>query len=263
MVGRGDHGFAVRILALETTETIGSVAAASDDKLLAELELNPQQRSAASLAPALEDLLKMVGWRPGDVQLVATTIGPGSFTGLRVGVTTAKTFAYAVGAEVLGVDTLQAIANGLPGETPGTVPIFGTEGLKNGTVPFDRDTRLSVAMDAQRGDVVAQAFARDADGWFQPAGPQELLAIDAWLAGLSTGTLVAGPVLQKLLDRLPAGVAAAEARYWHPRAAGVARLAAWLYAAGRRDDVWSLSPRYSRRSAAEEKWDKIRMKDKG
>ena len=118
-------------------------------------------------------------------------------------------------------------------------------------------------MDAQRGDVVAQSFARDAAGWFQPAGPQELLPVDAWLAGLAPGTLVAGPVLQKLLDRLPAGVLAAEARYWHPRAAGVARLAAWLYAAGRRDDVWSLSPRYSRRSAAEEKWEKTRMKDEG
>ncbi len=182
------HGFAVRILALETTETIGSVAAASDDKLLAELQLNPQQRSAASLAPALQDLLKMVGWRPGDVQLVAVTIGPGSFTGLRVGVTTAKTFAYAVGAEVLGVDTLQAIANGLPGETPGTVPIFGTEGLKNGTVPLIATHACRSPWTPSGETWSPSAFARDAAGWFQPAGPQELLAIDAWLAGLTPGT---------------------------------------------------------------------------
>jgi tRNA threonylcarbamoyladenosine biosynthesis protein TsaB len=229
--------FAMRILALETTETIGGVAAALDGKLLAELQLNPLKRSAAALAPAMRELLKTVGWRPGDVQLVAVTIGPGSFTGLRVGVTTAKTFAYAVGAEVLGVDTLQVIAAGVPAETPA----------------------VSAAMDAQRGDVVAQRFCRNASGWIEPAGPQELLAVNAWLAGLTPGTAAAGPILEKLSGRLPEGVSAVDAQYWHPRAAGVARLAAWLYAAGRRDDVWSLVPRYSRRSAAEEK---IRMKEK-
>ncbi len=221
----------MRILALETTETIGGVAAACDGNLLAELQLNPRQRSAAALAPAMRELLKTVGWRPGDVQLVAVTVGPGSFTGLRVGVTTAKTFAYAVGAQVLGVDTLQVIAAGVPAETP----------------------VVSAAMDAQRGDVVAQRFCRNASGWIEPAGPQELLAVDAWLAGLTPGTAAAGPILEKLSGRLPEGVSAVDAQYWHPRAAGVARLAAWLYAAGRRDDLWSLAPRYSRRSAAEEK----------
>ena len=108
-------------------------------------------------------------------------------------------------------------------------------------------------MDAQRGDVVAQPFCRDAAGWIEPAGPQELLAVDAWLAGLTPGTAAAGPVLEKLVGPLPAGVSAVDAQFWHPTAASVARLAAWLYAAGRRDDLWSLAPRYSRRSAAEEK----------
>ena len=213
---------------------IASVAAASDGQFLAELRLNPQQRSAAALAPGLQELLKNVGWRPRDVQLVAVTIGPGSFTGLRVGVTTAKTFAYAVGAEILGVDTLQTIAAGVPAGVPA----------------------LAVAMDAQRGDVVAQPFCRDATAWFQPAGPQELLAIDAWLGGLTPGTAAAGPVLEKLAGRLPQGVLAVDAEYWHPRAACVARLAHFLYASGRRDDLWTLAPRYSRRSAAEEKAEK-------
>ncbi len=239
-------------------KTIGSVAAASDGKLLAELELNPQQRSAASLAPALQDLLKMVGWRPGEVQLVAATIGPGSFTGLRVGVTTAKTFAYAVGAEVLGVDTLQAIANGLPGETPGTVPILGPKSSKMGLSPLIATHACRSPWTPSAATWLPSRLPATQPAGFSPPGRKNCLPVDAWLAGLPPGTLVAGPVLQKLLDRLPVGVTAAEARFWHPRAAGVARLAAWLYAAGRRDDVWSLSPRYSRRSAAEEKWDKTR-----
>jgi len=223
----------MRILALETTEMIGSVAAMCDGNLLAELELNPQQRSAQSLAPGMQLLLGQVGWRPEEVDLVAVTSGPGSFTGLRVGVTTAKVFAYAVGAAVLGVDTLETIAARAPGEV----------------------RALSAAVDAHRGEVVTQAFQRDAEGWLRPSGDAELLKVDAWLGGLAAGAVVTGPVLHKLADRVPAHLTLLDPQYWSPTAAAVARLAARLHAAGRRDDFWSLVPRYFRRSAAEEKWE--------
>ncbi len=109
----------MRILALETTDKIGSVAAIHDDNMLVELNLEPARRSAQSLLPAMHDLLQRVGWRPEDVQLVAVSIGPGSFTGLRVGVTAAKVFAYCVRAEVMAVSTLEAIAAGVPGANVG------------------------------------------------------------------------------------------------------------------------------------------------
>ncbi|MGA2067250.1 MAG: tRNA (adenosine(37)-N6)-threonylcarbamoyltransferase complex dimerization subunit type 1 TsaB [Thermoguttaceae bacterium] len=220
----------MRILALETTEAIGSVAAAAGDKLLAQQQLNPAQRSAQSLAPAIRALLEEVGWRPGDVELVAVSVGPGSFTGLRVGVTTAKVFAYAVGAGVLGINTLEVIAAAAPPEV----------------------TSLHAVMEAQRGDVVAQAFRRDPNGWLQPAGPAPLVPLRAWLAGLPPGAIVSGPGLVRAGD-LPPGVAALDPAYWAPTAANVARLAQRHYAAGRRDDLWGLIPHYSRRPAAEEK----------
>lgn len=225
----------MRILALETTEAAGSLAAAINDKVLHELELSATQRSASSLAPGIKTLLEQAGWRGADVQLVAVTLGPGSFTGLRVGVTTAKVFAYAVGAEVLGVDTLQTIAMAAPPEVQ----------------------TLSVAVDAQRGDVVAGLFQRGPDTCFQPAAPAELISIDTWLAGLSPGMVVSGPILKKLVDRLPPGVTALAPQLWRPTAGNVARLAARLYAAGQRDDPWGLLPRYSRRPAAEENWERL------
>jgi tRNA threonylcarbamoyladenosine biosynthesis protein TsaB len=223
----------MKILALETTGTAGSVAAAIDCNILLENELRRSVRSAQSLAPAVKGLLEQVGWRPQDVELVAVTVGPGSFTGLRVGVATAKVFAYAVGAEILGLDALQTIALAAPDEVG----------------------EVSVAIDAQRGDVVAGSFRRGTDGWFQPDGPQQLVDAEAWLRGLPAGSLISGPVLQKLIGLLPPGVQALEPGCWDPRAGNVARLAAHLYAAGRRDDLWGLVPRYSRRSAAEEKWE--------
>ena len=196
-----------RILALETSELTGSVAAAADGKVLAELQLDPQQRSAQSLAPAIRSLLEQVGWQPREIRLLAVTVGPGSFTGLRVGVATAKVFAYAAGAEVLGIGTLEAIAAAAPDEVPA----------------------VSVAVDAQRGDVVAQRFRRGAAGWLEAVGDPALVPLDQWLAGLPPGFAVSGPVLKKWTDPLPAGVTMLDRAFWRPTAgqrgpAGLSRL---------------------------------------
>ncbi|MHB1036529.1 MAG: tRNA (adenosine(37)-N6)-threonylcarbamoyltransferase complex dimerization subunit type 1 TsaB [Pirellulales bacterium] len=222
----------MRILALETTESHNTVAALDGNNLLLERHLDPSQRSAQSLAPGLRDLLKEVGWRPSDVQLVAVPVGPGSFTGLRVGVTAAKTLAYAVGAEVLGLDTLEVVATRAPGEI----------------------RALSVVMDAQRGQVLAGSFVRGDDGWFRELAPTTLLDSEVWLAGLAAATIVTGPGLSKLAARLPEGATALAPELWSPTAATVGLLAARRYEAGQRDDLWKLTPRYFRLSAAEEKW---------
>jgi tRNA threonylcarbamoyladenosine biosynthesis protein TsaB len=224
----------MRLLAIETSESVGSVAALSGGNVLTEHKLPSEQGSARSLAPAIEGLLAEVGWRPGDVQGVAVTVGPGSFTGLRVGVTTAKVFAYSVKAEVVGVDTLEAIAAASPPEID----------------------HLAVAMDAQRGQVVAGVFRRGPDGWFSPCGPWQLADLDAWLATLPAGIGVAGPVLRSASRELPAAVRVLDPQYWSPTASAVGRLAARRFASGHRDDLWTLLPRYYRRSAAEEKWER-------
>lgn len=221
----------MRTLAIETTEKPGSVAAMCDDNVLSEKTLEPSQRTAQSLVPAIGALLDRVGWSPGDVQLVAVSVGPGSFTGLRIGVTAAKTYAYAVGAAILGVDTLEAIAAAVP----------------------DDVSKVSAVIDAQRGQLVEQRFARGPDGWFEPVGGERLVDAGVWLEELPPEIAVTGPALAKLDNLSASGVRPLDPKYWPPRASWVARLAARDYARGRRDDLWQLVPRYSRRSAAEEK----------
>jgi tRNA threonylcarbamoyladenosine biosynthesis protein TsaB len=221
----------MKILALETTDWIGSVAAAIDDNLLLEMDLDPQQRTAQSLPPGIKLLLQQVGWKPVDVQLVALTIGPGSFTGLRIGLTLAKTLAYTIGAEILGVNTLETIAQA----APPNVPV------------------LIVAVDAQRGDIVSRSFIRGPDGFIAPADVERLISIDRWLGELPVGMAVSGPILAKIAQRLPTHVIVLDQQYWKPRAAMVAQLAHRQYSAGRRDNLWTLAPQYSRQSAAEEK----------
>jgi tRNA threonylcarbamoyladenosine biosynthesis protein TsaB len=224
----------MRILALETSDRIGDAAALDDCKVLAELDLPPGQRSARSLLPTVAELMDRVGWRPQDVELIGVGIGPGSFTGLRVGVVTAKVLAYAVRAGVLGINTLEAIAAGCPG-------------------PVDR---LTAVIDAQRGDVVAQSFALDNDSRPTALGPRELLPAEQWIARLGDNAMVTGPGLERLekQKRLPPGVRVVAPELWRPRAAIIGRLAARYWAAGRRDDLWTLVPEYFRPSAAEEKF---------
>lgn len=221
----------MKLLALETSQSTGSVAAFEDDKLLRELDLPHNQGSAQSLAPAIKQLLKAVGWSAKQVDLVAVSAGPGSFTGLRVGVTTAKVFAYAVQAQVLGIDTLQAVASRCPAEI----------------------AAVWTAVNAQRGDVVAAQFERQSDAHWAVANPSRLVPLDVWLAEIPTGGWVAGPILTSIADRLPAGLRPVPAECWTPRASGVGLVALQELAAGRRDDLWTLAPRYFRRSAAEEK----------
>lgn len=231
----------MRILALETTETAGSVAVACNDKLLLERRLGSETRSAQSLAPALQSVLSEIGWQPRDVELVAVAVGPGSFTGIRVGVTTAKTFAYSVGASVFGVETLDVIASAVPAEVE----------------------RLSAAIDAQRGQVAAQEFRRNCQHGMQPLGPWQLVDLSVWLNGLAPGIWVASPMLRKVADRVPSHVRCLPSEYWSPSASGVASLAARRYAAGQRQELWSLAPIYCRRSAAEEKLEAKRLASHG
>lgn len=226
----------MKILALETSGATGGVALLDDARLLAELALDPRRRSAQSLAPAVAEVLAAAGRRPTEVHIVAVTVGPGSFTSLRVGVTTAKVFAYAVGAAVLGINTLEAIA-----------------AESSLAAKVDIGATIAAAIDAQRGDVYAARFRAVDDGQLECLAPPAIHRADDWLAALEHGWTITGPALETLAARLPGGVTIAPREAWMPAAATVGRLGARKYAAGQRDDLWTLAPFYLRKSAAEEK----------
>lgn len=226
----------LNILALETSGRRGSIAAleASETEvhLVEEASLSATARTAQILAPELRDLLHRVGWKPDQVELVAVTIGPGSFTGLRIGVTTAKTYAYATGAKVVGVDTLEVLA------------------AQAGVVRAP----LWAILDAYRDELFVAKFDRAPDGRIVPVLPSHIVRRDEWLRMLASGDVVIGPVIESLQDKLPPGVAIVERDLWQPQASTVGRLAWQAYKSGRTDDLWQLAPRYFRPSAAEEKW---------
>ena len=208
------------------------MAALDDDRLLGQMVFGPEQRTAQSFAPMLVQQLDSVGWSPQDVQLIAVTQGPGSFTGLRIGVTAAKTLAYAVGAEVIGVNTLKVIAS---------------------QVPPERQDVWAV-MDAQRGQLFAARFRRREGDW-EAIVETHIVDNERWLQSLTPDAAVTGPGLAKLRDRLPDGIVVVDDDHWTLEAATVGRVGYLEFRSGKRDDLWALAPEYFRKSAAEEKFE--------
>lgn len=252
---------APRVLALETTGTAGSVALLRGFELLAAGILPSEKRSAQSLAPTIDNLLRSANWQPADVELVAVVVGPGSFTGLRVGVTTAKMLAYATGAALLGIGSLETTAAEAPFECRHVAPVIDAG---RGQF-FAARYRLCCPTDEQHVELYATTSAdRRTPPHLDCLESPHLVDKAAWMAALPADCWAIGPGLLSLLKATPGStsttgiatdVLARCLPDLAPRASTAGRLAVARYLRGERDDPFQLVPTYLRRSAAEEKRD--------
>src|SRR5215213_3884869 len=160
-----------RVLVLETAGRVGQVALASGDAVLAEARLEEARRRASDLALTVADLLKAQGWMARDLTAVVVGLGPGSYTGLRVGLASAKALAYATGAAFFGVETFAAVAVRAPA------------GVRT----------VSVVGDALQGKLFRHDFQRAESGAWEPAGPLAVVDSARWLNSLEPETWVSGP----------------------------------------------------------------------
>ncbi len=222
------------LVAIETSAQAGSVAVMAAPDRLWERCLPTDRRTIETLIPTLDGLLAEIGRQPGDVDIVAVTRGPGSFTGLRIGLATAKTLAFAWNAALVAPTSFEVLAAG---------------------VPHTLDSPwLSIGIDAQRGEVYEQAFQGDPSGW-QPVGAPRILSASAWKQAVAERVpcQVAGPAVRWVGDDWPSGVGVADSTYWTPQASRLAQIS-WIRASrGQLDDALALTPLYLRASAAEER----------
>lgn len=109
----------MKILAVDTAGKTAAVAVMQDDTLLYEINANTGLTHSETLLPMIDAALTACGWRAADVELFGVTAGPGSFTGLRIGLSAVKGLAFVRATPCAGVSTLQALACGLTGQ--GTV----------------------------------------------------------------------------------------------------------------------------------------------
>ncbi len=239
------------LIAIETSGRVGSVLLELPGAPPHLIDLPASERTAVSLAGAIAECLEIGRRRAEPIGLVAVASGPGSFTGLRIGVTTAKALAYGLGCRLIGVDTLATLAGGV----------------------WRADTRCTaatVAINAYRGQLFVAHWRRDE---WEAAADADTLArrsqvwsVAKWTASLTRWrTGVDGQESSNIADRhsvfaaepavvkLTASAAGHQPITLSPHAIDVAVLARRI--AGGDSDVspMRLLPNYLRESAAEEK----------
>ena len=218
------------ILAFETSAKAGSVALHNGQKLLAESYQNTGLTHSQTLMVMAEDMLKQCGYTAKDVTQVAVAAGPGSFTGVRIGVAAAKGLAWGLQAPCYGVSTLEAMAKN-----------FGVEGIVCAVMDARRNQVYNALFRAEKG-VYTRLTEDRAIALAELEAELEALEGPVYLVG--DGSLVAKAALG---DRV---ILPPEHRM-HQRAAGVALVAAEQIAAGMEADAQALQPNYLRLSQAE------------
>lgn len=225
-----------RGLAIETSSRVGSIAIVDDGRLLAEDEFPHGLQNAAQIIPRIDQLCRKQGWSPRDIQELYVSAGPGSFTGLRIGVTLAKTLAFATGARVVPVPTVRVLARNAPPEA----------------------TDLLIILDAKRDQIYTARLAREADRWIErePAHLDDLPAMLAraprplWLLGEGI------PYHQKFIPPEDPSLVICPPSLWQPRAARVADEGRELARQGRLIDPDQFTPIYIRKPEAQEVWER-------
>jgi len=212
----------VKLAALDTSTALGSVALFDDGDLVAEETKRVSNAHGESLLPMMDALFTRVGWKPRDVGRWAVGIGPGSFTGVRIGVGTVKGIVIATGAEVVGVTSLDALAFGLAPD----------EGVACVSVLF-----------AMKGELFVQATLRG-EVLLAPINVR-IEEAPALLATLRCDRMVLAGEGALLLDASAIGARCeihAEAPHDVPRASSIGRIAKGRAA----DDALLLEPMYVR-----------------
>lgn len=219
------------VLGIDTSGMAGSIALMRDGVLLAERQLaQAGRRHARTLVAELANLFTECDLRTDQCDAIAISVGPGSFTGLRVGVVCAKTFAYATGCQLTPVDTFEAVAAGV------------SEGVN----------QVAVIDLAQRGDLFVGEYQRTRDQWNR-IGEITIRPTDSYATALKPELKVVGPGLGRLRGTTFPDAACLPVEFDIPAARHVASIGTRQLAAGLTVDYWSLEPFYLRRSAAEEK----------
>lgn len=216
----------MNVLALDTSTPRAVLAIVREDGARFGLTGDPAARHGRSLIPDIRDLLSQAGLESRRIGAIAVGLGPGSFTGLRIGITAAKVLAYATGCPLYALDSLELRALG------------ALEGA----------ARVVVLTDAQRGEVVVAQFDRTGpDGWPVRVGEPALVRRADWLPTVDPSWAI----LDAIPTRPPEGVV------W-PEPGALADLALRAIRSAAPAEPFLLEPNYLRRSAAEEKADAAR-----
>lgn len=226
-------------LGIDTATKVCSVALCRDAEVLASYNINIGRTHSEGLVPQLDEMLRRCKMKPSDLELIAVSQGPGSFTGLRIGLATVEAMSYSLKIPLVGVDTLEALAYNLP--------IAGII--------------LAPVLDAQKGNYYLALYEWQQGVLVQLEATSIVAGNDVQdkLAAYNKPVIVLGEGA-KLKDNCSGQVSLGAAQVRMPQAVSVALAGQIKVAQGQVNDCFHLVPTYIRRSEAEELWEKRTQK---
>lgn len=224
----------MNLLALETATSVCGVALLRDGVLAEERWIEERYVAAERIFGFIDEVLQRAGVSPGALSGVAVSIGPGSFTGLRISLSVAKGLHAATGMAIIPVPTLEALAHA-----------GAARARAEGAM------MILAALDARRDEVYCQLFELEGDR-VTPVWEVEDLTVEAMVRRLPAKPIAVTGDAGEKITRLPGGGAGRResplimlpAEHARCSAAAVARLGAALYGSGIRSDPGVLEPRY-------------------
>jgi tRNA threonylcarbamoyladenosine biosynthesis protein TsaB len=224
----------LKTLAIESSIRSWSVALVDDDALAARPDIDPSAPISKALLPGIRTALADAGWTSSQIELIAVDCGPGSFTGLRVGVTAAKTLAYGLDCPLVPCGALEVLA-----------------AMVAESIEWSNGKLIRTCMDAERSEIFSGLF-RVVGRWeLETVQPVAIEKPDALSQLLDDDPIVSGPALVKWTP--PPTIEVAERGIWFPNAVALARFAQRQFARGLSADPFAVEPQYYRPSYADEK----------
>jgi len=237
------------ILAVETSGRAGSVAIAVGKKIFGEAFFGGLMKHSCEIFPAILSLLADLGRKPKEIEQVYISVGPGSFTGLRIAVALAKTINLANAVKIIAVDTLDVIAAN------------AADYIQQNKTSIER---IAAILDAKRGQFFVAAYRRTPgagnDAEYEKILPDCLMTSSQFLERFGTRQeepiWLLGEGLLYYKDMFKSeNIHVAPEEYWRPRASKVHLLGLKKALAGQFADPLTLQPAYIRRPEAEERWE--------
>jgi tRNA threonylcarbamoyladenosine biosynthesis protein TsaB len=189
------------------------------------------------IIPIIDRLCRSCGLSAKDIDHLYVSAGPGSFTGLRIGITLAKTMALATGVRLVAVPTVRVLAENAPADARHVV----------------------IVLDAKRDQIFTARFEHAGDRWLERE-PAHLDRLDAVIARAPRPLVLDGEGLPQHRQFIPADsqIRLAPEELWRARASSVVKIGAAMAAAGQFADPFKLAPIYIRPPEAEEKYEAAR-----
>lgn len=231
-----------QVLAIDSSSIVATIALLNENKLLAEYVVNNKKNHSEKIMVVLDRVLSDSGIILNDVDVVAVAKGPGSFTGIRIGMACAKGIAHGLKKPIIGINTLDGLAHNLMNTKSFICPVIN----------------------AQRQEVYTSLYCWR-KGELQRLWDYKLVKIDTLLdrlGDLKEKVRILGdglPLLEKNMNNYnkkeTKNISFVHQMFSMPRASSIAAMALCEYDKGNAEDIFSLKPFYIRKSSAEEKWE--------